>query len=634
MVPLKGLFVTVLLWLSGISSLSAGITYQAAAEDINARLDKTLALYQDGRIEEAKAKIQMAYFDVYEGIEGAIRMNYSREYSYALEARFAQIRTMIADGQPMARVREEIQWLQSQVAELPAVLASGYQTQESVAQDVLPFWRDQVEAMDSLLNQALASYRQSPVGGQKNQQKAHALVQQAQYRFYKNANLEAAIRRYRSLAKAADYNDRFKRISQIAQADYSQEQLVRFSYELSTLIQDLQDDLPGLPALGEEQKPQPRQDVVRDWQPVIGNIVQAIEGALEEYRRGQAEQAMVAVQNAYFDFFEASGMEASVGARDAGLKAELESHFTGIVSLMKAGADSEQIQARLVQLREGLGRGAALLSRQGTDGWALFIASLTIILREGLEALLIVAAITTWLIRNNAQDRLHVIKNAVVTGLLASLASAVLFQWLFSRSGLSRELLEAATMLLASVVLFFMSYWLLSKVEAHQWQRYLENRLSRAISAGSLFGLWSASFLAVYREGAETLLFYYALAAEASSASLIGLFAGFAVGVVLLLVVFLMMRYSLNRLPLKPFFMVTGGFMYLMAFIFAGKGVLELIESKVFQPTLLAAVPGVDWLGIYPYLETLLPQGILLGAALVALVIIRQRGRQPVAVGH
>jgi high-affinity iron transporter len=145
-------------------------------------------------------------------------------------------------------------------------------------------------------------------------------------------------------------------------------------------------------------------------------------------------------------------------------------------------------------------------------------------------------------------------------------------------------------MLIAVVMLFFMSYWLLSKVESRRWKAWLEGKLTHSLSRGSLVGLWLTSFLAVYREGAETVLFYYALVGDAQSVSgHLAIGAGFVIGCVLLLAAWLIMRYSVVRLPLKPFFIFTGGFMYLMAFVFAGKGVLELIEGKLFQLRWLAA---------------------------------------------
>lgn len=151
--------------------------------------------------------------------------------------------------------------------------------------------------------------------------------------------------------------------------------------------------------------------------------------------------------------------------------------------------------------------------------WSLLLYSLMIIVREGLEALLIVAAIVAYMVKNNHQDKLPLIRQSVIVALIASVITAAIFQMLFTNSGASRELLEGITMLIAVVMLFFMSYWLLSKVEARHWKAWLEGKLSHSLSRGSLVGLWLTSFLAVYREGAETVLFYYALIGDANTVS-------------------------------------------------------------------------------------------------------------------
>ena len=123
------------------------------------------------------------------------------------------------------------------------------------------------------------------------------------------------------------------------------------------------------------------------------------------------------------------------------------------------------------------------------------------------------------LIKNNHQDKLPVIRQSVYVALIASVVTAFIFQLIFENSGQNCELLEGFTMIFAVVMLFMMSYWLLSKVEAQNWKRYLEGKLSTALTTGSLIGLWLTSFLAVYREGAETVLFYYALVGDAKSVS-------------------------------------------------------------------------------------------------------------------
>ncbi|WP_073586154.1 FTR1 family iron permease [Vibrio quintilis] len=637
--PLKHLFsmplsIALLIFIS-FSASAAIVDYQAAADDINTRLDKTLSLYQAGDVAQAKSTVQMAYFDIYEGIEGPIRINYSQKYSAELEAKFGEIRKMIADKAPVNKVQAEIEWLKKEIATVPEILKSGHQlvaeNQDLSADNILPFWRTQVEMIDSTLNQALTEYRESAETPEQSTQKitrSRELILTAQYTAYKNSDLETAIRLYRSAEKAAGYNDQFKALVKLTKQDYSQKRLIEFSYSLSNLVADLKDDLPGLPATRDSQKPQTDTDTAQtqqDWQPVIADISSAVEQAIAQYQQGQVSEAMAGIQDAYFDHFEASGMENSVGARDTNAKSTLEGYFTRMVSQMKAGADVAEIQSQFSQLKTALNRAAGTLAEGGDGWWAMLIASLTIILREGLEALLIVAAIAAYLVKNEHQDKIYIVKSSVIWGLIASLITAVLFQWLFTNAGASRELLEGFTMLIAVVVLFFMSYWLLSKVEATQWKHYLESKLSHSLTAGSLAGLWFASFLAVYREGAETILFYYALAAGATPSSMAGLFAGLFAGIVILVLIYFVMRYSVVRLPLKPFFMFTGSFMYLMAFVFSGKGVLELVEGKLFQPTLLSGWPQFSLLGIYPYAETLAPQAILIGAAIAALIVIKRQ---------
>lgn len=359
-------------------------------------------------------------------------------------------------------------------------------------------------------------------------------------------------------------------------------------------------------------------------------INQSISDAIKRYHSGSAQDAILAVQDAYFDRFEATGMENKIGSRDATFKTQLENHFTRLVSLMKAGQPVDKLTAEASALQQDLQNAIAMLSAGDETQWSLLLYSLMIIVREGLEALLIVAAIVAYLVKNNHRDKLPLIRQSVIVALLASVVTAALFQMLFANSGSSRELLEGITMLIAMVMLFFMSYWLLSKVEARRWQAWLEGKLSHSLSRNSLIGLWLTSFLAVYREGAETVLFYYALIGDAQNLSgHMAIGASFAIGCMMLLLAWLVIRYSVVRLPLKPFFMLTGSFMYLMAFVFAGKGVLELVEDKLFQPTLLSEMPEIGWLGIYPYRETLLPQAVLLLAALVALWVMQRRDTVP-----
>ncbi|CND93891.1 putative high-affinity iron permease [Yersinia rohdei] len=580
--------------------------------------------------------VQMAYFEIFENLEGPIRINISAQKSYQMEAAFGEIRRMMGEGKPQAEVDDKINWLKNELSAVLPVLADGHKltaeqqhgTYEN--SDIAVYWQQSFKIIDDLLAQAISEYQDGKYAA------ASQSVQQAHYQGFKNSEMEMSVRGNRSSQQAAAINQQFTALIALASQP---DQMTEVAYRVTGLLQTIEDTLPGLPTTREQQQVTANQPTTApiansdgqanaDWAAVSGKINQAINEAISQYQTGQSTPAMLAIQDAYFDLFEASGMENKVGSRDAAFKSTLEGHFTRLVSLIKAGQPVEQLQAEALALQKDLSSAVEMLGGGDETDWSLFIYSLLIIVREGLEALLIVAAIVAYLVKNNHQDKLPLIRQSVVVALIASVLTAFVFQWLFANSGQSRELLEGFTMMIAVVMLFSMSYWLLSKTEARQWKAYLEGKFSKSLSSGSMVGLWLTSFLAVYREGAETVLFYLALMGDASTTSgHLSILAGFGVGCVILLVAYLVMRFTVVKLPLKPFFMFTGGFMYLMAFVFAGKSVLELIEGKLFEPTLLPGVPEISWLGIYPYLETLIPQGILLLAALVALWVMQRRGR-------
>ncbi|MGQ9444540.1 FTR1 family iron permease [[Pasteurella] aerogenes] len=608
--------------------------YQQWVQDIETRLDKTALLYQQHQIDEARTEVQMAYFEVFENLEGPIRINFSAQKSYQMEATFGEIRKMIGENQPLAKVQERINQLKAELQLILPALTQGHQLNADDQHDVyhndaiLPYWQQNFKTIDDLLAQALMQYQAGDFAAAKKS------AQQAQYDGYKNSEMEMAIRQNRSAAISAAINQQFYDLIKLSEQP---EQINALGYQITTLLQDIEEQLPQLPTTRESQQSnqsavENAQDAIpdQDWNQVTTEINQRIQQAIQFAAQGKNQKAMLAVQDTYFDVFESSGMENKVGSRNSDLKLELEGYFTRLVSLMKANENSEKLQQQASALANKLSQTVEMLQGSGQQNdWSMFLYSLLIITREGLEALLIVAAIVAYLVKNHHQDKLPVIRQSVYVALVASVITAGLFQLLFANSGASRELLEGFTMILAVIMLFMMSYWLLSKVEAQNWKRYLEGKLSLALTTGSLIGLWLTSFLAVYREGAETVLFYYALVGDATSAvSYLYLLAGLAVGVILLTICYFIMRYSIVKLPLKPFFMFTGSFMYLMAFVFAGKSVLELIEGKLFQPTLLANIPEISWLGIYPYLETLVPQVILVVAAIFALIYMKYQNRQ------
>jgi high-affinity iron transporter len=603
--------------------------FEAFITDIEGRLDRTSQAYHDKQLEEAKSAVQSAYFEVFENLEGPIRINISAAKSYEMEATFGQIRRMIMDGKPVVEVDARIQWLKDEMRAVQPRIETGHSLSAQDAYDnqkIAAYWRDYYRLIDDLLAEAVTLYQQGKGS------EARARIQRAQFDGFKNSEMEIGIRTQRLASLTQRINQGFSALMELAN---SPDEMTRFGYSVTSLLQDIEEQLEDLPIPAKASVNAMADDMTddngnadknTDWPQVARAIDTAISKAIAQYEAGEAQPAIAAVQNAYFDLFEASGMENRMGARDATAKMRLEGYFTKMVGLIKAQRPLAELEEQAKSLSADLAQAALQLGGGNQTPWGLAVMSLIIILREGMEALLIVTAIVAYLIKNQHSDKLPLIRQSVIVALAASFVTAAAFYWMFRNAGAQRELLEGFTMIIAVVVLFAMSYWLISKAEAERWKEYLEGKISSSLSKGSLAGLWFASFLAVYREGAETVLFYQAMLADTHSAQgNLAVLGGFVLGSLILAGVYFVTRYSVLRLPLKPFFLFTGAFMYLMAFVFAGKSVMELIEGKLFQPTLWSWVSEIPLLGIHPYRETILPQVALVLAAAIALMVMKKR---------
>ncbi len=623
---LQRILLYALLFLLPVTALSAPGDYEKLISDIEERLDRTMETYGQGKADEAKRLTQTAYFEVFENLEGPIRINISARKSAEMEAAFGEIRRMIVQGQSVEMVKAKTIWLKEQLRAVQPIIETGHvlraqQTHGAHGNSIDPYWQNRFRQIDDLLADSIALYQKGSFA------ESQEYIRKAQFEGFKNSEMEIAIRKSRSSKDAQEMNQQFSAIHMLAG---NPEQISELGYRITTLLQDLEEMLADLPAplqaTEDTAKSQIKPKTRTRWPDVTKNIDDTITKAIAVYEAGHPDEAIAAVQDAYFDHFEASGMESSVGARDSTAKTALENHFTRLAGLMKAGRPVAELKTTAQDLSQGLAKAAEQLTESGQTAWGLALMSLIIILREGLEALLIVTAIVAYLVKNGHGDKTPLIRNSVVVALIASVVTAALFQWLFANAGAQRELLEGFTMIIATFLLFGMSYWLISKAEAEHWKEYLEGKLSASLTKGSMIGLWFASFVAVYREGAETVLFYQALASDAQdTVGHMAILGGFTFGCLLLAIIYLLMRFSMARLPLKPFFIVTGAFMYLMAFIFAGKSMMELIEGKLFQPVLWSWVPEIPLLGMHPYRETVIPQLVLIVAALIAAWVLLRR---------
>jgi high-affinity iron transporter len=327
-------------------------------------------------------------------------------------------------------------------------------------------------------------------------------------------------------------------------------------------------------------------------------------------------------------------VENEVRARNAGLAARLEGGFARLRQRAQGGASSPELGAIRNEILSDLENAERLVTDRAS-GANLFVQSILLLVREGFEAILIIAALMTFLTRAGAPSRRREVAVGAWAAVGASVVTAVLLELLLETTPGQREALEGFTMLLAVVVLFYVSYWLLSKIEADKWSAFLKSRMQSAISSESTLALASVAFLAVYREGVETILFYKALLVSGGAGDAGVVLGGVAAGAVVLVGLYVAIMRLGVRIPMKPFFAVTGALLYYMAFVFAGKGIAELQEGGLVATTV---IPSLDWLrvpflGIYPTAQSLALQGVLLVLAAFAVVLMRRSGGTPSADG-
>ncbi|MGQ0792619.1 MAG: FTR1 family protein [Deltaproteobacteria bacterium] len=356
--------------------------------------------------------------------------------------------------------------------------------------------------------------------------------------------------------------------------------------------------------------------------------------SVELYKNGNREDAYTNALDAYLEGFEQ--VESELRVKDSDLVLTLEGQFANLRGFIKTGRPVSEVEALGAEIGANLERATIKLQdAKPLSKVFSFLNSLAIILREGLEAALIVAAVIAYLSVTGAREAVKYIHIGWISALAAGFVTWVLAQTVISISGAQREIIEGATSLIASAALFWVSYWLITKIEVKRWKDYIQGKVKEALTKKSVFALASVSFFAVYREAFETVLFYQALWIQAENsrdAVVWGIVAGGGILLVLVVVIF---KLGL-RVPLKYFFSVTSSFLYFLSFVLLGKGIREFQEAGVIGISPVDGFPQIDLLGIYPTVETLLAQGILLAACLFAVFwlgyVKREREKKEIAV--
>lgn len=436
------------------------------------------------------------------------------------------------------------------------------------------------------------------------------LIEDAQFSDYRNTKLEIAINKTTSKGKEIQQSMR-QIVREIRTKSIDEKRLREEITDLSDKIFDILLEIPLEQIALVQVEGFDESATSKDYAKVADDIKIALNNILDSYPDKGANALIDSLQSVYLDIFEGSGMENKIGAMNADLKMKIEAQFTRGVALIKANAPKEELQSTFDSLNVLIVSSLDFI--QDSSVWFLFISALSIILREGLEAMLIVVAIVAYLIQSGNQSRTNIVYSALGVGVFLSFVTAFAVYYFFREyAGQFRELLEGVTMLIAVALLLYVGFWLLSK--AHKWNEFIKSSAKEAISKGSSYALWWTVFLAVYREGAETVLFYQALLFDSNtSADFSAVIGGLALGCVILIVLYLLIKRGAVKIPIKLFFQATSAIIFLMCFSFSGKGVGELIEGKVITPTLIPyQFDAISWAGLYPYYESLGLQLIVL----------------------
>jgi len=356
------------------------------------------------------------------------------------------------------------------------------------------------------------------------------------------------------------------------------------------------------------------------------------------YELGDTQAAYTSARSAYLDSYEY--VEIPLRAIAPDFTFEVEYQFATLRNQINDGVPIEDIATTIISLERSLDESERLVSGTGTIAPMIaFISSFSIIFREGLEAVLILGAIITYL----EASRNHKFKKYVHYGIgLAIGATAVTWviaSYIIEISGANRELIEAIAALSATAVLFYVSFWILNKIEHKRWMEFVKAKVFQASAAGGTSVFIMLSFFTVYREGFETVLFYQAMFSFAKYMELyVGL--GFIIGLASLFGIYFGFRKLGKRLPLRALFGLTMGIGAYLSIAFLGNAIREFqVLDFIPYTSMLGTVPRLDinvatMTGIYPTLETTVGQIVLLAVYLVAslyVLVLRPKRQKALA---
>ena len=273
-------------------------------------------------------------------------------------------------------------------------------------------------------------------------------------------------------------------------------------------------------------------------------------------------------------------------------------------------------------LNDLLDHAEVVLSPAAASSLSTFLGSAIILLREGLEALLIVVAMIAFLRKAERMEVLRYVHAGWVSAVAAGFLTWVAATWVIGISGASRELTEGFGSVFAAVVLLSVGIWMHGKAQADQWQHYIREKLAKALSGGSAWFLFGLAFIVVYREVFETILFYAGLWSQGNGGAILS--GGISACLILAVVGGAMLRFS-RRLPIGKFFTYSSWLMAVLTVVLAGKGIAALQEAGMVSIAPLRSVPRISLVGLFPTIQTVAAQVLMIAALALGFALNRRK---------
>ena len=468
-------------------------------------------------------------------------------------------------------------------------------------------WKDTAKQMQEIIDDAYNLY----VSG--NSDASYERVNDAYFGHYEVDGFERNTQSRIGGSRAGNVEVQFSRLKTAVRSGKPVEDVRK---EADTLIAMLYEDAAKL------DPPE------MEWNELAQILSEEFSEAALMYAEGHVVTAEPKFRKAYARYYGKSKFQENViKSLSASRDEQIVEQYTKTKNMILNKAEKPMVVESIQELSVLLTKTASDLTKKNNRAqwWGTVFASLMILLREGFEAILIVGAIIAYL-RKNGTENLKPVYRGSLWGIVASIVMAIILISLTKfgfESGQGQEVVEGVTMFIAVAVLFYTSNWMVSKSSSAAWSSYIKGKVKTSVDKNSMFSLAFTCFLAVFREGAEVILFYQAMFAgsKGKSGTVSAVILGIVISIVLLVFVYKAIILTGKKLPLKPFFLATSILMFVMVVSFVGGGISEFVDAGWISPHVISGVPTISLLGVYPYAETLIAQAIALVIVILSLVI-------------